>query len=257
MQTIEEPPSCTIQHCFYRTEQQGQLGRPGTERTVRRIIRQPRPGHEIRIVRERTSSGNHRPDEQHRRTRHAPQSVVSPRQRPELTKSPFRAAPPRRLRSPRTREHSHVAAAASFTTRRDRRHHDRSGTPGQIASDRRRRTRKHRALPRAQATRICFGVLASACRAPCGRHSAGLIAGCGSYQAIEAALIQISRFLNSAANIAISIESHESGLVARVRVKLQQLGFRIEAGARCREGFVLAAHRHEFGQDFGVIRNAA
>lgn len=104
---------------------------------------------------------------------------------------------------------------------------------------------------------FAFGSLASACRAPCGRHSAGLIAGCGSYQAIEAAVIQISRFLNSAANIAISIESQESGLVARVRVKLQQLGFRIEAGARCRGGFVLAAHRHEFGQDFGVIRNAA
>ncbi|WP_146690052.1 hypothetical protein [Bradyrhizobium canariense] len=102
-----------------------------------------------------------------------------------------------------------------------------------------------------------FGVLASACRTPCGQHAAGLIGGCNSYQAIEAAVVQISRFLNSAANIAISIESRESGLVARVRVKLQQLGFRIEAGARCRESFVLAAHRHEFGQDFGVIQNVA
>ena len=87
--------------------------------------------------------------------------------------------------------------------------------------------------------------------------AAGLVAGDHSYQAIEAAIVQTSRFLNSSANIAVSIESQENGLGARVRTKLQQLGFRIEAGARCRKGFVLAAHRQEFGQGFGAIANVA
>jgi hypothetical protein len=102
-----------------------------------------------------------------------------------------------------------------------------------------------------------FSVLASASRGAGRQHAAGLISGCESYQAIEAALIQVSTFLNSAADIAIAIESRENGLIGRVRTKLQQLGFRIEAGARCREGFVLAAHRQEFSQSFGVIQKVA
>jgi hypothetical protein len=104
---------------------------------------------------------------------------------------------------------------------------------------------------------FAFSVLASACRTASGRHAAGLIAGCETYPAIEAALVQVSSFLNSAADIAIAIESRENGLIGKVRTKLQQLGFRIEAGARCREGFVLAAHRQEFSQGFGVIRKVA
>jgi hypothetical protein len=102
-----------------------------------------------------------------------------------------------------------------------------------------------------------FSVLASACRSANGQYAAGLISGCESYSAIEAALVHVSSFLNSAADIAIAIESRENGLIGRVRTKLQQLGFRIEAGARCREGFVLAAHRHEFSQGFGAIRKVA
>ena len=102
-----------------------------------------------------------------------------------------------------------------------------------------------------------FSVLASACRTTRRPHAAGLIAGCECYPAIEAALVQVSSFLNSAADIAIAIQSRENGLIGRVRTKLQQLGFRIEAGARCREGFVLAAHRHEYSQGFGVIRRVA
>jgi hypothetical protein len=96
-----------------------------------------------------------------------------------------------------------------------------------------------------------FGVLAAACRVPRGRHSAGLITGDDSYQAIEASIIQVSGFLSPTADVAVSIGSQASGLGTMVRTKLQQLGFRIEAGARCREGFVLAAHRQDFGQNFG------
>jgi hypothetical protein len=101
------------------------------------------------------------------------------------------------------------------------------------------------------------GVLAAACRAPGGRHSAGLITGDHSYQAIEASITQVSRFLSPTADVVISIGSQASGLGAMVRTKLQQLGFRIEAGARCRQGFVLAAHRQDFGQNFGTIANVA
>ncbi|HZC94908.1 MAG TPA: hypothetical protein VE267_02035 [Bradyrhizobium sp.] len=104
---------------------------------------------------------------------------------------------------------------------------------------------------------FAYPVLASAGRIPRGQHSAALIAGDRSFQAIEATMAQILGFLGAAANIAISIESQESGLGARVRNKLQQLGFRIEGGARCRAGFVLAAHRQDFGQGFGTLANVA
>jgi hypothetical protein len=101
------------------------------------------------------------------------------------------------------------------------------------------------------------GALASSYRGPSGQHAAGLIAGDRCYQAMEATIHQISKHLCAAASITISIESHENGLAAKVRTKLQQLGFRIEAGARCHQGFVLAAHREEFGQHFGAIANVA
>jgi hypothetical protein len=102
-----------------------------------------------------------------------------------------------------------------------------------------------------------FGALASSRRMPSGQYSTGLIAGDHCYPAIEAAINQISAHLYAAASITISIESQEIGLGGKVRAKLQQLGFRIEAGARCHQGFVLAAHREEFGQHFGAIANVA
>jgi hypothetical protein len=102
-----------------------------------------------------------------------------------------------------------------------------------------------------------FGTLASSCRTASGQHSAGLVAGDHDYPAIEAAINQISKHLYTAASITISIESQEIGLGTKVRAKLQQFGFRIEAGARCHQGFVLAAHREEFGQHFGAIANVA
>lgn len=108
---------------------------------------------------------------------------------------------------------------------------------------------------------FAYPVIASHRRVPRGPYTAALIAGDLSFPAIEAALAQVSRFLDAAANIAVSIESRESGLGLKVRTKLQQLGFRIEAGARCREGFVLAAHRQDlgqgFGQNLGAIANVA
>jgi hypothetical protein len=91
------------------------------------------------------------------------------------------------------------------------------------------------------------------CRSPRGQHTVGLIAGQNSLQAIEATLAQISQFLCTSAALAVLIDSRESGFSLRIRAKLEQMGFRIEAGVRCQLGFVLSAYRQGFGQ----MENAA
>jgi len=91
------------------------------------------------------------------------------------------------------------------------------------------------------------------CRIPKGQHAVGLITGRNSLSAIEAALAQISQFLSTSAAIAVLIVSKESGFCLKIRAKLEQMGFRIEAGVRCQQGFVLSAYRQGFGQ----MENAA
>ena len=86
------------------------------------------------------------------------------------------------------------------------------------------------------------------CPVPKGQHSVGLIAGHNSLQAIETALAEISPFLSTSAAIAVLIDSLEIGAGLRIREKLERLGFRIEAGVRCQEGFVLSAFRRGFVQ---------
>ena len=89
---------------------------------------------------------------------------------------------------------------------------------------------------------------AATCRIPKRQHAVGLIAGHNSLQAIEAALVELSPFLAANAAVAVLIESREIGAGLRIREKLEQMGFRIEAGVRCQEGFVLSAIRHGYGQ---------
>jgi DNA-binding LacI/PurR family transcriptional regulator len=91
------------------------------------------------------------------------------------------------------------------------------------------------------------------CRIPRGQHAIGLITGQNSLQAIEAALTRISPFLCTSATIAVLIDSRESGLSLKIRSRLEQMGFRIEAGVRCQQGLVLSAYRQSFGQ----MENAA
>jgi hypothetical protein len=86
------------------------------------------------------------------------------------------------------------------------------------------------------------------CRIPKGQHSVGLITGQNTLQAIEAALAQITQFLTTSAAIAVLIDSRESGVCLKIRNRLEQIGFRIEAGVRCQQGLVLSAYRHGFGQ---------
>lgn len=77
------------------------------------------------------------------------------------------------------------------------------------------------------------------------QHAIGLLADRSS-TAIENALGDISPFLCTHATVAVLIESDSSSL--GVRTKLQQMGFQIEAGVRCHQGFVLSACRHGFGR---------
>ena len=91
------------------------------------------------------------------------------------------------------------------------------------------------------------------CRIPKGQHAVGLITGQNSLAAIEVALTQISPFLCASAAIAVLIASRESGFCLKIRTKLEQMGFRIEAGVRCPQGLVLSAYRQGFGQ----MENAA
>jgi hypothetical protein len=86
------------------------------------------------------------------------------------------------------------------------------------------------------------------CKTPRRQHSVGLIAGQHSPATIEAALAQISPFLGDCAAIAILISSPEGGLGLKARTKLQQMGFRIEAGVRCDQGLVLSAYRQGLAQ---------
>jgi hypothetical protein len=86
------------------------------------------------------------------------------------------------------------------------------------------------------------------CRIPKRQHAVGLIAGQNSLQAIEAALAQISPFLGPSAGIAVLIDSRESGFCLKIRSRLEQMGFRIEAGVRCQQGLVLSAYRQGFSQ---------
>jgi hypothetical protein len=91
------------------------------------------------------------------------------------------------------------------------------------------------------------------CRIPRGQHAVGLITGQSPPGAIEASLVQISQFLGGSATIAVLIDSREGGFCLKIRTRLEQMGFRIEAGVRCPQGLVLSAYRQAVGQ----IENAA
>jgi hypothetical protein len=91
------------------------------------------------------------------------------------------------------------------------------------------------------------------CRVPRGQHVVGLITGQDSSAAVEAALTEISQFLSASASLAILIEPSESEACLKIRNRLAQMRFRIEAGVRCQQGLVLSAHR----QGFGRLENAA
>jgi hypothetical protein len=91
------------------------------------------------------------------------------------------------------------------------------------------------------------------CRIARGLRAVGLIVGADSPESAEATLTEISRFLAANAAVATLIYPGQDGCSRKVRDKLCQLGFRIEAGVRCHDGFVLSAFR----QGFARMENAA
>jgi hypothetical protein len=58
----------------------------------------------------------------------------------------------------------------------------------------------------------------------------------------------MSRFLEDRAVIAILIDSRQGEVCLKIRRKLEQMGFRIEAGVRCHQGLVLSAYRQGLAQ---------
>jgi hypothetical protein len=89
-------------------------------------------------------------------------------------------------------------------------------------------------------------VTTARCRGlPFPQHDVALIAGQESVQALEALLIRIMPRLNRQATIAMWIDSVERRRGRTVQLLLERLGFRVESGAKCEIGFVLAARRRE------------
>jgi hypothetical protein len=74
------------------------------------------------------------------------------------------------------------------------------------------------------------------CRIPKPKHAVGLVAGERSPMTVEKALAAISPFLSPSAAIAVLIDCRESGFCLKIRARLEQMGFRIEAGVRCEQG---------------------
>ena len=82
------------------------------------------------------------------------------------------------------------------------------------------------------------------CRIPKAQHGVGLVISRNA--GVEAILDQLPPFLATNAAIALLVGVRDSSI--KIRTKLQNLGFRIEAGVRCPSGLVLSACREGFGQ---------
>ncbi|WP_426609676.1 hypothetical protein [Bradyrhizobium sp. McL0616] len=78
--------------------------------------------------------------------------------------------------------------------------------------------------------------------------SAGLITVQDIFSEFETALTRVAPSLSATAAIAVLIQSNETGFALKIRRKLEQLGFRIEAGVRCHRGLVLSACRQSYAQ---------
>lgn len=76
----------------------------------------------------------------------------------------------------------------------------------------------------------------------------GLITVRDSLVEFETALAQVAPSLGTTATIAVLIKASEGGIALNIRKKLEQLGFRIEAGVRCHQGLLLSARRQNFAQ---------
>jgi hypothetical protein len=95
----------------------------------------------------------------------------------------------------------------------------------------------HRGFGRAATT--------ATCRVPCEQHHLALVMGEHSIRAFEAVLVRIVPFLNTRATMAVWVDADQHHRGKKLQLLLERLGVRIEAGAKCATGFVLAAQRRE------------
>ena len=91
------------------------------------------------------------------------------------------------------------------------------------------------------------------CRIPCGQHDAALISGRYSTDGLETLLKRVVPFLNARATIAVWIDSGAVCGGSKLQAVLERLGFRIEAGTACENGFIVSAQR----RDWSPLANAA
>ena len=100
----------------------------------------------------------------------------------------------------------------------------------------------YRGLSRRGFSRVTTGAYT---RASGTAHDIALVAGEESIQDLEALIIRLTAFLSDQASMATWIDSTERRRGQRIQLLLERLGFRVESGAKCEIGFVLAGRRFE------------
>jgi hypothetical protein len=81
-------------------------------------------------------------------------------------------------------------------------------------------------------------------RAPCGQHDVALLASDReSIEEVEAILDRLVHFLSANGVLVVWIGPHERMPDRKLRIALDKLGFRIEAGTVCENGIAVAARR--------------
>lgn len=75
------------------------------------------------------------------------------------------------------------------------------------------------------------------------RYVTALLAGQDSVAAMDANFRELQPFLSGVASLAMLLDARLSYAGVQTRTAIEQRGFRIEAGVRCRQGLVLSAVR--------------
>jgi hypothetical protein len=95
-----------------------------------------------------------------------------------------------------------------------------------------------RGYPRATTTKLS--------RIPCGQYDVGLVAWPEhSIKSLEPTLTSLLHFLSTTGVLVIWTNAQQSMPSRELRLLLQRLGFRVEAGAHCEEGVAVSARRLE------------
>jgi hypothetical protein len=94
----------------------------------------------------------------------------------------------------------------------------------------------------------CNVATTATCRFPCGQHDIAFIAGQHSIRALHELLTRITSFLHARAVVAVWIDATEQQGGKKLQGMLERLGFRVEAGTKCENGFILSARRLECNQ---------